>query len=111
MAETRRSPAIRLTTIDRSVSRAAVNSVPTGRKAAWFGPTRRDALRRWEEADAWSCTYCHAGFGPDVAAEVDHVHPLAKGGRDDWDNLTPACSECNRSKGDRDVAAWLGEWQ
>ncbi|MFJ3248368.1 HNH endonuclease [Streptomyces sp. NPDC086782] len=71
------------------------------------GPSRRDVLRRWEELECWSCTYCDVPFGQMVAAEIDHVRPLAHGGVHAWSNLTPACSECNRSKADLDVGMWL----
>ncbi|MFE6519742.1 HNH endonuclease [Streptomyces sp. NPDC057748] len=72
-----------------------------------FGPSRRDVLRRWEELEWWSCVYCDSPFGPMVAAEVDHITPLAKGGVHEWSNLAPACRECNQAKGDADVVAWL----
>ncbi|MFF1625613.1 HNH endonuclease [Streptomyces sp. NPDC058272] len=72
-------------------------------------PSRRDVLRRWEELEWWSCTYCDQSFGQMVVAEVDHVHPLAKGGLHEWSNLAPACADCNRSKGAKDVAEWLSQ--
>ncbi|WP_420707700.1 HNH endonuclease [Streptomyces sp. ATexAB-D23] len=71
------------------------------------GPSRRDTLRRWEEADEWSCIYCDASFGPMVVAEVDHMTPLARGGVHESFNLAPACAECNRAKGDLDMSDWL----
>lgn len=73
------------------------------------GPSRRDALRRWEDADVWSCAYCDAAFSEKVVVEVDHVHPLAKGGAHDMYNLAPACALCNRTKGDADICTWLAE--
>jgi 5-methylcytosine-specific restriction endonuclease McrA len=42
-----------------------------------------------------------------VAAEADHVTPLAKGGVHEWSNLAPACRECNRLKSDLDMSDWL----
>ncbi|GGY88954.1 HNH endonuclease [Streptomyces nitrosporeus] len=71
------------------------------------GPSRRDVLRRWEEADEWSCVYCDCSFGQMVAAEVDHIVPLAKGGLHEWSNLAPACAWCNRAKSDLDMSDWL----
>ncbi|MFB7114088.1 HNH endonuclease signature motif containing protein [Streptomyces sp. NPDC056291] len=71
------------------------------------GPTRRDVLRLWEELEWWSCVYCDIPFGQMVAAEIDHVRPLAYGGVHEWPNLAPACGDCNRSKSDRDVGEWL----
>lgn len=72
-------------------------------------PSRRDALRRWEEAEEWSCAYCDASFGPMVVAEMDHVHPLARGGLHEWSNLAPACALCNRLKSDRDVHDFVSD--
>ncbi|MFD9442111.1 HNH endonuclease [Streptomyces sp. NPDC060001] len=72
-------------------------------------PSRRDALRRWEELEWWSCAYCDTDFGEKVVPEMDHVRPLAKGGLHEWFNLVPACVGCNRAKSDRDVVEWLLE--
>lgn len=72
-------------------------------------PSRRDALRRWEELDEWSCAYCDCSFGQMVVAEVDHVHPLASGGLHEWSNLAPACALCNRLKADRDLRDFLSD--
>ncbi|MEU3729954.1 HNH endonuclease signature motif containing protein [Streptomyces sp. NPDC033538] len=74
-----------------------------------LSPSRRDVLRRWEEAEEWSCAYCDASFTQMVVAEVDHIRPLARGGLHEWFNLAPSCGACNRSKADRDVATWLTE--
>ncbi|WP_368857858.1 HNH endonuclease [Streptomyces sp. DH12] len=71
------------------------------------GPSHRDVLRRWEELEWWTCTYCDRDFGPSVVAEVDHVRPLAHGGLHEWGNLVPACRDCNRAKSDSDVVSWL----
>lgn len=42
------------------------------------------------------CAYCD---NPHPVMEIDHVHPLSKGGRNDKDNLVLACRRCNRQKG------------
>ena len=47
------------------------------------------------------CVYCGA-----VAATVDHVRPLARGGAEAADNLAPACHSCNASKCDRLLTEW-----
>lgn len=73
------------------------------------GPSRRDILRRWEEAEEWSCAYCDSAFTQMVVAEVDHVRPLAKGGVHQWFNLAPSCGPCNRAKADTDVVHWLAQ--
>ncbi|WP_446750261.1 HNH endonuclease [Streptomyces sp. MH60] len=74
-----------------------------------LSPSRRDVLRRWEEAEDWSCAYCDASFTQMVVAEVDHVRPLARGGVHEWLNLAPACATCNRAKGDQDVVSWMSK--
>lgn len=52
------------------------------------------------------CVYCER---PLTIKEVtfDHVHPKAKGGRHDWDNVVCACNLCNFRKGSR---LPVGEW-
>lgn len=37
-------------------------------------------------------------------ATKDHVVPLSRGGRDEWENVTCLCSACNGEKGDRLLA-------
>lgn len=49
------------------------------------------------------CAYC-AGSGP---LAVDHVQPLSLGGLDTPDNIAPACTSCNSSKGTRPVEDWF----
>lgn len=55
------------------------------------------------ERDGYRCTYCQATEGP---FEVDHILAVARGGSDDFENLTCACKACNRSKGTKTVAEW-----
>lgn len=43
------------------------------------------------------CTYCGQ-----EATTVDHIIPLSKGGTDDDDNLTSACTTCNYGKKNKD---------
>jgi len=47
--------------------------------------------------DGFVCQYC-GHRPPDVVLEVDHVHPVSKGGTDDSINLITACFGCNRGK-------------
>lgn len=55
--------------------------------------TRRNILRR----DGYTCQYCGSKEGP---MTVDHIIPKKYGGRDTWENLVCACTECNAKKGD-----------
>ena len=47
--------------------------------------------------DGFTCQYCGTR-PPDVVLEVDHIHPVSKGGNDDLINLITSCYECNRGK-------------
>lgn len=47
--------------------------------------------------DSFACQYCGA-HPPLTILEVDHIHPVAKGGANDADNLVTSCLECNRGK-------------
>lgn len=58
--------------------------------------TRFEVLKR----DRFTCSYC-GKHPPEVLLEVDHIHPVAAGGTDDLDNLTTACTDCNRGKSAR----------
>lgn len=52
------------------------------------------------------CFYC----GDDLAATVDHLRSLAKGGTDDRSNLVSSCFRCNILKHTLDVRAFLAQY-
>lgn len=57
--------------------------------------------------DSFTCQYC-GSKAPDVILEVDHIHPVKRGGTDDLLNLVTSCRSCNGGKGatpldDRDM--------
>lgn len=52
---------------------------------------------------ATACAYCGADDGP---LTVDHVVPLARGGRHSIGNVVAACLPCNQSKSDRLLSEW-----
>lgn len=62
---------------------------------------RARELRRtrwWQRKTASGrCHYCHCRF-PHDQLTMDHVVPLARGGRSTKDNLVPCCKECNTRK-------------
>ena len=47
--------------------------------------------------DIFTCQYCGRRT-PDVILEVDHIHPVSRGGDDDPINLITSCFDCNRGK-------------
>ncbi|MGW5639615.1 HNH endonuclease [Streptomyces sp. NPDC003832] len=63
---------------------------------------REDVFRHWGAG----CIYCGA-----LAEHLDHVRPLAGGGRDVFRNVVPACADCNLSKGAKSLADWVLSWR
>jgi len=57
---------------------------------------------RWDilKRDNYRCARC-GHRPPEVELEVDHVHPVARGGTNDSGNLQTLCDRCNRGKKDR----------
>ena len=54
--------------------------------------------RWWQnKIAAGICHYCEEKF-PAKELTMDHLHPLARGGRSTKGNLVPACKECNTRK-------------
>jgi hypothetical protein len=51
------------------------------------------------ERDGFKCAKCGRGNQDGVMLEVDHILPIAKGGKTTDDNLQTLCKECNRGKG------------
>jgi 5-methylcytosine-specific restriction enzyme A len=43
------------------------------------------------------CAYCQGTFAPDELT-MDHVVPLARGGRSIMSNVVPCCQACNATK-------------
>ena len=62
------------------------------------------ALREWiKDRDHHVCQMCgiDGKTTPNLLLEIDHIHPLAKGGITSEDNLQTLCWKCNRSKGSK----------
>lgn len=71
--------------------------LPRAPRPARPAPYDRDAvLARWS-----GCAYC---AGP--AEELDHVHPVSRGGRDVESNLVGCCRSCNAAKADLPLNLW-----
>ena len=51
------------------------------------------------QRDGYRCRYCHRGENK-VTLEVDHIYPIAKGGKSTFENLQTLCHDCNVKKGD-----------
>ena len=55
--------------------------------------SRKNILKR----DGFRCQYC----GTHESLTIDHVIPKSRGGKDTWENLAAACTQCNHKKGNR----------
>lgn len=60
---------------------------------------RFDVFKR----DGFKCQYCGA-TPPGVLLHVDHINPVANGGKSSIDNLITACEPCNLGKGARTLS-------
>lgn len=49
--------------------------------------------------DGYRCRMCGKS-GNFVDLEIDHIKPIAKGGKSTYDNLQTLCHNCNQKKGD-----------
>jgi 5-methylcytosine-specific restriction endonuclease McrA len=53
--------------------------------------------------DSFRCQYC-GNSAPGVILEIDHVTPVASGGKSDILNLITSCNPCNSGKGKRSLS-------
>jgi hypothetical protein len=53
--------------------------------------------------DKFTCQYCGAE-APSVVLHIDHINPVAKGGKNDILNLLTSCAACNGGKGARAIS-------
>ncbi len=65
------------------------------RNSTWWKRKRSNGL----------CHYCGRKF-PVAQLTMDHVIPLARGGRSVKDNLVPSCKDCNNRKKNLIPAEW-----
>ncbi len=56
--------------------------------------TRFEVFKR----DSFACQYC-GSTPPGVVLHVDHITPVALGGKNNIDNLLTSCCDCNLGKG------------
>lgn len=72
-----------------------------------FYNVRENRLRVYER-DAYQCRYCKKQLTR-FTSTLDHVHPVAEGGDNSFDNLVTACLECNSRKHKRPLGDFLAE--
>ena len=61
------------------------------------GRSHHQCVELFLEAYNYECAYC----GSSENLQIDHIHPVSKGGWKNWDNLQVLCQDCNLRKSDR----------
>lgn len=51
--------------------------------------------------DSYKCVVCGRDARDGVKLEVDHIHPVSKGGSNEKSNLQTLCFDCNHGKKDK----------
>ena len=63
---------------------------------------REYLLNKWER----KCAYCGV---ENIALQVEHIYPKAKGGSNQIYNLCLACDSCNQKKGTKNIELFLAK--
>ena len=91
----------------RKISSRASALKRRAQKSAEKRPASPSQIRSVLEKALGLCVYC--GGVPEKRLTIDHVDPLATGGRHIVSNLVAACQGCNSSKGSGDGFDWAYE--
>lgn len=82
--------------------------IAKSRRRAQIRKTKNDSIDPFDVFDAadWTCYLCGEltpkklrGTYDNRAPELDHIHPLSKGGTHTLDNVACCCRKCNNIKG------------
>ena len=77
-----------------------ISSIPPDQRIAIEKQKARDLRHSpwWKKKiSAGVCYYCRGKFKPEELT-MDHLVPLARGGKSEKANLVPACKDCNSKK-------------
>jgi 5-methylcytosine-specific restriction endonuclease McrA len=55
--------------------------------------------------DQYHCQYCNTNVNRKTAT-LDHVVPVSKGGKTNFENIVTSCAPCNTKKGNRTGPEW-----
>ena len=85
-----------------------INALESKLTASAFAKEQRTLMTKKlrefiKERDNFTCCNCgNSTYAePNLLLEIDHIIPVAKGGRTSEDNLQTLCWKCNRAKGDK----------
>jgi 5-methylcytosine-specific restriction endonuclease McrA len=84
--------------------KATKQSYKHRRRAAERAGMTGSELLDWKRAQPKVCHWC--GVKCARGYVVDHIHPLAKGGKHEAHNLAISCRACNARKSARDPIEW-----
>jgi hypothetical protein len=90
-----------------ALSETLVQKIRWVKSAAGQRALMTAALRGWiKDRDSHTCMQCGISVEaePHLLLEVDHIHPVSKGGLSTPENLQALCWRCNRSKGAKTLA-------
>ena len=83
------------------VSSISKNIGKSGHKKSQRAAMTNDLREAIKKRDNYTCQKCGNSVykEPNLLLEVDHIIPIAKGGKTEADNLQTLCWRCNRAKG------------
>jgi len=70
----------------------------------WIRPKKRRAIY---ERDDFRCVYCNRGIEDEIELTLDHRIPTELGGSNEATNLLTCCKQCNCSKRDKSMRAFM----
>ncbi len=73
-------------------NRVYLNQIHTARMRD-IAPAQRKVVQEVMDYYGPNCVYCGK-----EASGLDHLRPVSKGGKTEFDNLAPACKSCNSTK-------------
>ena len=82
---------------DIVINRIAEKSTKEYQRKAMTNSMRYDIMKR----DGFRCVLCGRSSSDGVSLHVDHIVPVAKGGKTVPENLRTLCQECNSGKRDK----------
>ncbi|MDA9707978.1 HNH endonuclease [Alphaproteobacteria bacterium] len=86
-------------------SRAAKNESEVRAQAYKYRYLLDQQIAKWN-----GCPYCFKVMNPSDA-QLDHIYPVAKGGKTAKENLVYVCSKCNRKKGKLTLNKFISKYR
>lgn len=92
-------PEVLLANHDEWIAEYVADKANATKKYRYRHPEIKTALK---EETGWKCVYCESKIGHNTPGDIEHKIPSSKVEHLHfvWDNLTVACTECNRRKND-----------